>query len=397
MRPLDHIFVLDLSRVLSGPYCTMALADMGARVLKVEQPRVGDDTRAFGPPFVNGESSYFLSINRNKESLTLDLKSEAGKALLWKLVEKADVLVENFRPGVLKRLGFFYEACAERNKGLIYCSISGFGHEGLPAFSAKPGYDVVIQGLGGLQSLTGEPDGPPFKVGTSIADLVAGMYATQGILLALIARTRTGRGQRVDISMLDGQVSLLTYQAGIYFATGRVPARIGNRHPSIAPYETCQTADGYLNLAVGNDTLWRAFCKAADLGHLEGDPRFATNRMRVQGRDQLFEELGPVLKTKTVAEWVEALDQAGVPCGPVLSLDQVLNHPQVQARDMVVTQQHKVAGQIRSTGVPIRLSETPGAVVTPPPLLGEHTDRVLEELLELTPEQIEALKRDAVV
>lgn len=397
MKPLDHITVLDLSRVLSGPFCTMSLADMGARVLKVEQPGTGDDTRGFGPPFVNGESTYFMSVNRNKESLTLNLKSEAGQSILWRLIEKADVLVENFRAGVLDRLGFTYEACAARNSGLIYCSISGFGHSGLPAFVRKPGYDLVIQGLGGVQHLTGAPDGPPYKVGTSIADLVSGMLATQGILLAIIARTRTGRGQKVDISMLDGQVSLLTYQAGIYFATGRVPGRMGNRHPSITPYECYAAADGFLNLAVGNDSLWRAFCTAADVEPLARDPRFLVNRDRVQNREALEAEIGPLLKKRTVAEWIARFDAAGVPCGPVLPIDQVLTHPQVEARGMVVSQAHPVAGRIRTTGVPIKLSDTPGAVGAPPPLLGEHTSRVLEQVLGLGAAEIAALKRDGAI
>ncbi len=397
MKPLDHITVLDLSRVLSGPYCTMSLADMGARVLKVEQPGSGDDTRGFGPPFVHGESTYFMSVNRNKESLTLNLKHDAGRALLWRLVEKSDVLIENFRPGVLDRQGFTYEACAQKNPGLIYCSISGFGHAGLPAFTKKPGYDLVIQGLGGIQSLTGEADGAPYKVGTSIADIVSGMLATQGILLALIARSRNGRGQKVDISMLDGQVSLLTYQAGIYFATGRVPTRMGNQHPSITPYECFAAADGYLNLAVGNDALWRAFCIAADAEALGQDPRFATNRDRVRHREALEAEITPLLKTRTVADWVARFDAGGIPCGPVLPLDQVLSHPQVVARDMVVTQNHPVAGTIRTTGVPIRLSATPGDVRTPPPMLGEHTTRVLQELLGLDEEAISALAREGAI
>ncbi len=397
MKPLDHLTVLDLSRVLSGPFCTMNLADMGARVIKVERPGKGDDTRSFGPPFIEGESAYFLSINRNKQSVTLNLKHPRGAQLLWRLIEKADVLVENFRPGVLDRLGFSFEECAKRNPALIYCSISGFGHFGLLEYSRKPGYDVVIQGLGGLQSLTGPEDGPPYKVGTSIADLIAGLYAVQGILLALIARSRTGRGQKVDVSMLDGQVSLLTYQAGIYFATGVVPSRMGNRHPTIAPYETCMVRDGYMNLAVGNDALWAAFCQAAGLPHLREDPRFETNGQRVVHRDVLFDELGPILKQHTLAEWIERLDAAGVPCGPVLTLDKVLAHPQVVARDMVVTQQHPVAGEIKTTGIPVRLSDTPGEVADAPPLLGQHTRSVLEDLLGLSPGELEKLEQDRIV
>lgn len=380
MKPLDDLLILDLSRVLSGPYCTMALADMGARVIKIEHPASGDDTRRFGPPFLGGESSYFLSVNRGKESVALDMKSPEGQAALWRLVERADVLVENFRPGVLDRLGFSFAACEGRNPRLIYCSISGFGHHGLPEWRAKPGYDLVLQGMGGLQGLTGPAGGEPFKVGTSIADLVTGMLAFQGVLLALIARGRTGRGQHVDIAMLDGQVSLLTYQAGIYFAEGRVPTRMGNQHPSIAPYETYQAADGYLNLAVGNDSLWGAFTRVAGVPTLTADPRFTTNRDRVHHREALAQVLGPLMKSRTVALWVKELEEAGVPCGPILSLDQVLEHPQVKAREMVVGLEHPAAGPIRVTGVPIRLSDTPGAVGAPPPTLGQHTAAVLAEV-----------------
>ncbi len=392
MKPLDHITVLDLSRVLSGPYCTSMLADMGARVIKVEAPGGGDDTRRFGPPFIEGESTYFMSVNRGKESITLNLKNEDAKKILRRLVEKADVLIENFRPGVMKRLGFGYEACAALNPGLVYCSISGFGHAGLPAFTQKPGYDLVIQGMGGIQSLTGDEHGPPYKSGTSIADLIAGLFAAQGILLALIARSKDGRGQEVDISMLDGQVAMLTYQAGIYFATGRVPSRIGNKHPSITPYETFEAADGYLNLAVGNDTLWEAFCRAAGVEDMLEDARFHTNPDRVAHRDLLHERLAPLLKTERVAEWISRLERAGIPCGPVMSLDQVLEHPQVKARNMVVDVNHPRAGPIRLTGVPVRLSRTPGDIASPPPTLGEHTESVLLGELGLDPAEVQALR-----
>jgi formyl-CoA transferase len=254
-RPLDGLKVLDLTRVLAGPYCTMMLADMGADVVKVERPGSGDDTRGYGPPFLGGESAYFLSVNRNKRGLTLNLKQERGLTILRALLEKADVVVENFRPGLMESLGLDYEVAREINPRLIYCSISGYGETGPDA--KLPGYDLIIQGEGAIASLTGDPDGPPYKVGTSQADIVAGMMACQGILLALIARERTGRGQKVDIGMLDCQVALLTYQAGIYFATGESPRRIGNRHPTITPYETFECRDGYLNLACGNDAIWR--------------------------------------------------------------------------------------------------------------------------------------------
>lgn len=393
MKPLDDLMVLDLSRVLSGPYCTMMLADMGARVIKVEQPGQGDDTRAFGPPFVEGESTYFMSVNRNKESLTLNLKSEAARQLIWKLIERADVLVENFRPGVMERLGFSFEACHARNPRLIYCAISGFGRTGLPEYIRKPGYDLVIQGMGGLQSTTGDIMTPPFKSGAPIADLLSGMLATQGILLALIARGRTGRGQQVDISMLEGQVAFLTFLSGIYFATGRAPGRVGNVHPSIAPYATYAAQDGWLNLAVGNDALFSALCDALKLPELKSDPRFASNALRVSHRVSLDEQLVPLLKQQTVASWLTAFDRAGIPCGPVLSIAEVLEHPQVKARAGVVTVAHPKAGSLRLTGVPVKLSETPGAVERPPPTLGQHTLDILTRELGLDDAAVEALRR----
>lgn len=397
LKPLDDLLVLDLSRVLSGPYCSMNLADMGARVIKVEQPGSGDDTRGFGPPFVNGESTYFMSVNRNKESVTLNMKHPEGQALLWQLVERADVLIENFRPGVMARLGFSYEACLKRNPRLIYCSISGFGQSGLPAFVKKPGYDLVIQGLGGIQSVTGEKNGPPFKSGAAIADIISGMLAFQGILLALLARGRTGRGQQVDISMLDGQVSFLTFLAGIYFATGRIPSRVGNQHQSIVPYATFAASDGYLNLAVGNEALWEAFCEVIGQPELRKEARFATNAQRVTHRADLELIIDPLLRARTVAEWVKAFDLAGIPCGEVLSIGEVLEHPQVNSRQMVVPLTHPVAGPIRVTGVPVKLSETPGAVLSPPPSLGQHTQSTLQDLLGLTEAELLDLRSRGVV
>ena len=295
-QPLHGIKVLDLTRVLAGPYCTMLLADMGADVVKVERPGAGDDTRAYGPPFVNGESAYFMSVNRNKRSLTLNLKHADGLRILERLIAAADVLVENFRPGTMESFGYGYEAARQVNPRLIFCSISGFGHTGPK--SALPGYDLIIQGEGGVSSLTGSPDGPPFKVGTSPADVVAGMMGFQGILLSLLARQQTGCGQKVDIGMLDCQVALLTYQAGIYFATGESPTRMGNQHPTITPYETYRCADGYINLACGNDSMWRTFCGALGRDEWTADARFATNADRVQHRKQLQALLEPVMRKR---------------------------------------------------------------------------------------------------
>ncbi len=394
-RPLAGLRILDLTRVLAGPYCTMMLADMGADVVKVERPGAGDDTRGYGPPFLGGESTYFMSINRNKRGMTLDLKHERGLTVLRQMLETADVVVENFRPGLMDRLGYGYEAVREINPKLIYCSISGYGGTGPDA--ALPGYDLIIQGEGGIASLTGDEDGQPFKVGTSQADIVAGMMACQGILLALIARERTGLGQKVDIGMLDCQVALLTYQAGIYFATGGSPTRMGNRHPSIVPYETFECRDGYLNVACGNEAIWRRFCDAADLERLAEDPRFRTNADRVKYADDLRAVLGARMLEQTTAEWIEALQAAGVPAGRIDSVREVCERPQVLARDMVVELEHPRAGPIRVTGVPVKLSETPGAVDTPPPVLGQHTDEILVDWLGKSGAEIAELRRQDVV
>jgi crotonobetainyl-CoA:carnitine CoA-transferase CaiB-like acyl-CoA transferase len=394
-RPLAGLRILDLTRVLAGPYCTMMLGDMGADVVKVERPGAGDDTRGFGPPFVGGESTYFMSINRSKRGMTLDLKHERGLEILRQMLETADVVVENFRPGLMDRLGYGYEAVRELNPRLIYCSISGYGGTGPDA--ALPGYDLIIQGEGGIASLTGDPEGQPFKVGTSQADIVAGMMACQGILLALIARERTGLGQKVDIGMLDCQVALLTYQAGIYFATGESPTRLGNRHPSIVPYETFECADGYLNVACGNESMWRRFCKAAGMEDLADDLRFRSNADRVANADVLRSVLRPAMSGRTTAEWLTALRSAGVPAGRIDTVRDVCERPQVIARDMVVELEHPKAGPIRVTGVPVKLSDTPGAVESPPPVLGQHTEDVLSDWLGMSEVEVAELRRQEVV
>lgn len=394
-KPLEALKVVDLTRVLAGPYCTMLLADMGADVVKVERPGAGDDTRGYGPPFVNGESAYFMSINRNKRSLTLNIKHEKGRQILHRLLEQADVVVENFRPGQMEAFESGYEQAKAVNPRLIFCSISGYGHTGPNA--QLPGYDLIIQGEGGIASLTGDPDGPPYKVGTSQADIIAGMMAFQGILLALLTRTETGRGQKIDIGMLDCQVALLTYQAGIYFATGESPTRNGNRHPTIVPYETFECRDGYLNLGCGNDSLWRTFCQAAGLENLAEDPRFHTNPDRVKNVEALRPLLEPVMKQKTTQEWIDLLQPRGLPCGPIQSVKEVCEHPQTLAREMVVNLQHPKAGPIRVTGVPIKMSDTPGGVYAPPPVLGEHTAQVMSDWLHMSPADIEDLRQAGVV
>ena len=388
MTPLDGINVLDLTRVLSGPYCTMLLADMGARVIKIEQPGKGDDTRAWGPPFLypsghtppaggpdGGESAYFLSINRNKESVTLDFKHAEGRALLERLIAKSDVVVENFRPGTLTKLGLDYKTLAPRHPRLVYCSISGFGQTGPRTNEA--GYDAVMQGEGGLMSITGPPDGPSYRLGVAIADVVSGMFAAYGVAMALFARERTGRGQEVDLAMLDSVAALLTYQAGNYFASGKVPGRLGNRHPSIVPYETFAASDGDFVLAVGNDEQWRRFCAVAGLPE---DPRFATNRQRVTDYDDVRPFIADRLRTQSRQHWIDRLTAAGVPCGSVRNLQELFADPQIHAREMVAQLEHATIGPLRMLGVPVKLSDTPGAVRTPPPRLGEHTDAVLQDL-----------------
>ena len=387
--PLAGLTVLDFTRVLSGPYCTMLLADMGARVIKLEQPGRGDDTRGWGPPFVNGESAYFLSINRNKESLTLDLKQPTAQPILESLLSRADVLVENFRPGTMERLGLGYETLAAKYPRLIYCSISGFGQTG--PRREEPGYDAVMQGEAGLMSITGDASGPPYRLGVAIADIVSGMFAAQGITLALLARVRTDRGQRVDIGMLDATAALLTYQAGIYFATGTTPGRMGNRHPTIVPYETFHASDGDFVVAVGNDDQFRRFCGIIGAEALPNDERFSTNRARVVHYNELRPLLVERLRARTRQEWVRDLKAAGVPCGSVREVAEVLADPQLDARRMIETIDHVTAGAIRLLGVPIKLSATPGSVRIAPPGLGQHTDRILEEC-GLSRIDIEALR-----
>ncbi len=371
---LSGVRVLDLTRILSGPYCTAILGDHGADVVKVESPS-GDDTRRFGPPFVGGEATYFLSINRNKRSVVLDLKTPEGQAQLHALAKDADVVVENFRPGTAARLGAGPEQLRALNPRLIYCHISGFGQTG--PWSDKPGYDLAVQGLGGLQALTGAPEGEPTKVGVSIADLVTGLYAAQAVLLALFRRERTGQGEVLDVAMLDSVVSLLTFQAGRWLGAGMKPRRMGNQHPSIAPYETFETADGWLNLAVGNDKLWAKACGVFGLDALVDDPRFSRNPDRVANRDALLALLEPVLKTRSRDAWVVAFRDAGVPCGEILEVEEVLQHEAVLARDMVASVTHPSLGPLQVPGVPVKLGTAATGVWRHPPELGEHTAEVL--------------------
>jgi formyl-CoA transferase/CoA:oxalate CoA-transferase len=376
--PLAGITIVDLTRVLSGPYCTMVLADLGARVVKVEHPSRGDDTRHWGPPFVGDESAYFLCVNRNKESVTLDFKHADGRAVLERMLARADVLVENFRPGTIDRAGFGWEVVHARHPRLVYASISGYGQTG--PRRDEPGYDAVIQAEGGLMSITGEEDGVPFRLGVAISDIVAGLFTAQGIVAALFARERSGRGQRVDIGMLDATAALLTYQAANFFTTGSVPKRMGNRHATIAPYEPFETADGDIVIAVGNDGLWQRFCAAVERPDLAADPRFATNRGRMQHYDDLRPLIADRLRTAPRQAWIDRLGAVGVPCGAVRDLSEVLSDPQLHARRMIETLMHPTVGATRVMGAPVKLSETPASLRLPPPTLGQHTDTVLAEL-----------------
>lgn len=389
MKPLDGVRVLDLSRVVSGPFCSMMLGDMGADIIKVEHPESGDDTRAFGPPFVGGEAAYFLSVNRGKRSVALDLKHAAVAPVLEALIAKSDVLLENFRPGAADRLGLGYEVAAAINPRLVYCSISGFGSHGPER--DRPGYDLVVQGESGIMDITGDPNGPPSKIGTSIADLVTGLYAAQGILLALRTRDATGRGEKVDVAMIDAMASLLTFNAGIFFASGKSPVRRGNAHPTIVPYETFRAADGWINIAVANDALWRRFCEACDRKDLFDDPRFAKAADRVANRTILVPIVETMIAAQPRAYWTERLSNAGVPCGAIKTVGEVCTDPGLLARGKIKELAHPTAGPVRVIDTPISFSSTQGGAETPPPLLGQHTRDVLRDLAGLSPDAIEAL------
>lgn len=397
IAPLSGVKILDLSRVLSGPFATQQLIDLGAEVIKIEHPRQGDDTRRFGPPFVNGESTYFMSINRGKRSVAVDLKTELGQQLVLDLAMSCDVVIENFRPGTAARLGLGTDTLREKKPSIITCSISGYGTRGAAAYEGLPGYDAVLQAVTGLMALTGEPEGGPTKVGVAISDMVAGLYAAQGILAALFERATTGVGRHVEISMQDAIASLLTYQAGIYFATNENPARMGNAHPSICPYETVQTKDGRYALAIGNDAQFERLAALMGRAELAQDERFATNRARVENREALMAILNPIFLERTRGEWDEALREKALPGGPVLEVSQALEHPQLAARGSILEHEHPAAGTVRTVASAPRFDHAPPIPVGPPPRLGEHTRSVLTDVLGKSAEEIEELTSAGII
>ncbi len=395
--PLKGLRVLDLTRVLAGPTCTQMLGDLGAEVIKIERPATGDDTRGFAPPTMPGttESAYFVGVNRNKRSVTLDIASREGQAIVRRLLEDTDILVENFKVGALEKYGLGYAQVHADFPGIIYCSITGFGQTG--PYAPRPGYDALIQAMGGVMSLTGEIEGEPQKVGVPVADLFAGLYGCIGILAALRHREKTGQGQQVDIGMLDTHVAWLANQGMNYLATGENPPRLGNQHPNIVPYQVFPTADGYMVLSVGNDPTFKRFCDNFDLSHLLADDRFATNPARVANRKLVTDTLTEVTRQHPTAWWIERLEELKIGCGPINRLDQVFADPHVRAREMVVELPHASGVPVKVIANPVKLSETPPDYRVPPPVLGEHTQEILQDLLGMSNGEIAALRKKGVV
>jgi crotonobetainyl-CoA:carnitine CoA-transferase CaiB-like acyl-CoA transferase len=405
MGALSHIRVLDLSRVLAAPWATQILGDLGAEVIKVEKPGEGDETRHFGPPFVNGpdgargDATYFLTANRNKKSVTIDFSKPEGAALVKRLARRAHVVVENFKTGALAKYGLDYESLRAENPALIYCSLTGFGHDGPK--KDKAGYDYLIQGMGGLMSVTGQPDGAPgaepMKVGVAVSDLVTGLYTAIAVLAALLHQVRTGEGQSIDMALFDCQAAGLANQATNYLVGGMLPQRLGNAHPNIVPYQVFEVADGHLILAVANDRQFASFARAAGVGELARDPRFASNAERVAHRALLIALIEPVMRRHGIEHWIKLLEAANVPCGAINRIDQVFADPQAVARGLTVAMQHATAGAMNLVASPLRLSATPPEYRSAPPLLGQHTEEILEGLLAIQPSEIEALRAKGVV
>ena len=394
MQPLNGIRVLDLSRVLAGPYCTMVLGDLGADVIKVEPPE-GDETRGWGPPFAGGESAYYLCVNRNKRGMAVNLKTDEGREIIRELARQSDVLVENFRPGTLSRFSLDFESVPAFNPNLIYCSITSFGQTG--PMRDRPGYDFMIQAMGGIMSITGEPDGEPTKVGVAVADLFAGQNAVIAILAALQARVLTGKGQYLDISLFDSELGWLANVASNFLISGNAPKRYGNAHANIVPYQSFQASDGWFALAVGNDKQFARLCDVIQKPGLANDPRFMLNVSRVENRPELINLLKSIFLTRTVGEWLEKIEQAEIPCGSINSLDQTFSMPQVQAREMLIEMDHPTIGKLPLVASPLKLSETPVNYKLPPPMLGEHTDEILESMLGCSVEKIKNLRKKNVV
>ena len=391
--PLTGLRVLDMSRVLAGPFCGMILADLGADVVKIEEPEAGDEARRVGP-FLKGVSTYFASINRGKQGITLNLKSEEGKRLFLDMVRRADILVENYRPGVMQRLGLGYPVLREVNPRLVYAACSGFGHSG--PYSPRGAYDMIVQGMGGMMSTTGEVGRQPVRVGSSIGDITAALFTVIGILAALHHVRSTGEGQFVDVAMLDCQVAILENAIMRYLVTGEIPGPLGSRHPSIAPFEAFPAKDGHVIMAVGTK-IWERFCQAIERPDLVNHPHFATNALRAEHVNELYEILAPIMRQKTVETWIQEMEPIGVPCGRVNTVDKVVKDPQVQAREMIVSVEDPDAGTISMAGVPIKLSATPGKVQGRAPRLGEHTETVLAEWLGLSADAVAQLRQAGVV
>jgi len=388
--PLEGVTILDLSHALAGPFCSTTLADFGANVIKIEPP-TGDIARAWGVAMPGGETSYFVSLHRNKRGVMLDLKTDAGRKLFFDLVKKADVVLENYRVGTLRKLGIDYEAARQHNPGIIYASVSGFGQDG--PYRDRAALDLILQAESGMISVTGEPGGSGVRCGVSIADLTAGMNATIGILLALRVKERTGEGQSIDVSMLEGQMSLLGIMIGNYLSDGKMPGPMGTAYAALLPYQTFHTKSKDIALAVGSDKLWKIFCPAIGHPELTDDPRFATNNLRAQNDQALVGTLQQILLTRTYDEWEAIMLKHGIPVGAINNIDQVINHPQAKARGILVDMDHPSVGPVKIVGVPMRLSKTPGSVRTPSPKLGEHTEQVLQQMLGLSAAQIDELRQ----
>jgi len=392
---LGGLRVLDLSRILAGPYCTMTLGDLGAEVIKVERPGTGDDTRTWGPPFAGGESAYYLCCNRNKKSIAIDLKSPDGVKLVRELAKVSDVVVENFTPGLMKRFGLDYETLREDNPRLVYCSITAYGQDG--PYRDRPGYDMVLSAVGGLMWITGPEGGEPCKVGVAITDVVTGIHASGAIMAALLRRERSGRGQHIDCSLLDIQVASLANIASNYLVAGKEAQRWGTAHESIIPYQVFNAKDRPVAIAVANQKLWKSFCVAIGKQEWIDDPRFESNPKRVENRTELVAYIAEMIAQKTCDEWVELLVGASVPCGPVNNMEGIFADPQVLHREMIVEIPHETIGTLRLGGVPIKYSETPASIRLPPPLLGQHTDEILADVLGYSPKQVEALRQQGAI